>query len=138
MTCKERDAMLAQIKELCTQIKELVANYPDQRVTFCPDGEFEWNGEEYEHTDFRIYSGSNWYVDDEVDVSAIYVEDDELLFDALYSSWNYKGNCVDCDEEMEGLYLDLILSRAFEDAQLEILKDTLEFIVSLLHEKTEE
>ena len=76
------------------ELKELVSKLEDQRVDFWDEDECEymWNGEELEYGDLNIFNGSAWYYDDEVHVTSIYIEDDQLYFDANWDAYNYKGN----------------------------------------------
>lgn len=87
------------------------------------------DGEEYERRDFGIYYGASWYVDDELLVNSIYVEDDKLYFDSTWTAWAYNGN--QCGyEEFDHVWVDLLYNRNLNNTKF--LAQRLEFFVDIL------
>ena len=115
------------------ELKELISTFEDQRVDFWDEDECEymWNGEELETYHLKIFNGSAWYYDDEVIIESIYIEDDQLYFDAQWNAYNYKGN-VCGDEKMNHLDAEFIVQRFWEESQENAFIESLEFFISLL------
>ena len=73
---------MEKIQELASKIKELVLQLDNQRVQIAnEDFEYAYNDEEYELYDFLIHTGRNWSGAFDTCVTAVYVEDNQLLFD---------------------------------------------------------
>lgn len=100
-----------KIKELKNQLKELLAKYPNQRVDFefNDDYECDWKDKCYSDGDFEIFYGHNWYCEDRCTVRSIYInDDDDLSFDLSYIAYDHEGNRQE-DEELEDVTLDYII-----------------------------
>lgn len=120
-----------KIYELFNELKSLLANCPNNRVDFelDEDNVYYCDGEEYERLDFVIYCGASWYVDDELQVNSIYVEDDKLYFDGTWTAWGYNGNQCGC-EEFDHVWVDLLYNRNLNNTKF--LAQRLEFFVDIL------
>lgn len=117
------------------ELKELISKLDNQRVDFWDEeeGEYMWNGEELEASDLNIFNGSAWYYDDEVHVKAIFIEDDQLYFEAFWNAYNYKGN--NCgDEIMYHLEPEFVVKRYWKESQEKAFVETLEFFIELIKE----
>ena len=100
-----------KIKELENQLKELLAKYPNQRVDFEFNDDYEcyWKDKCYSEGDFGIFYGHNWYCEDRCTVRSIYInDDDDLSFDLSYIAYDHEGNRQE-DEELEDVTLDYII-----------------------------
>ena len=100
-----------KIKELENQLKELLAKYPNQRVDFEFNDDYEchWKDTCYDDGDFGIFYGHNWYGEDRCTVRSIYInDDDDLSFDLSYIAYDHEGNRQE-DEELEDVTLDYII-----------------------------
>lgn len=100
-----------KIKELKNQLKELLAKYPNQRVDFEFNDDYEcyWKDKCYSDGDFGIFNGHNWYCEDRCTVRSIYInDDDDLSFDLSYIAYDHEGNRQE-DEELEDVTLDYII-----------------------------
>ena len=100
-----------KIKELENQLKELLAKYPNQRVDFEFNDDYEchWKDTCYDDGDFGIFYGHNWYCEDRCTVRSIYInDDDDLSFDLSYIAYDHEGNRQE-DEELEDVTLDYII-----------------------------
>lgn len=100
-----------KIKELENQLKELLAKYPNQRVDFKFNDDYEcyWKDKCYSDGDFEIFNGHNWYCEDRCTVRSIYINDgDDLSFDLSYIAYDHEGNRQE-DEELEDVTLDYII-----------------------------
>lgn len=100
-----------KIKELENQLKELLAKYPNQRVDFEFNDDYEcyWKDKCYSDGDFGIFYGHNWYCEDRCTVRSIYInDDDDLSFDLSYIAYDHDGNRQE-DEELEDVTLDYII-----------------------------
>lgn len=98
-------------KELENQLKELLAKYPNQRVDFEFNDDYEcyWKDTCYSDGDFGIFNGHNWYCEDRCTVRSIYInDDDDLSFDLSYIAYDHEGNRQE-DEELEDVTLDYII-----------------------------
>jgi hypothetical protein len=133
MTYEEREKLVDQIYEKANELKELVSQVEDQRVDFEEDenGEYCYNDIYIETPDLRIYEGSNWFHDDELLVQSIYVEDDELYFDANWTRWTSNGSVSDGDE-IDHITMGLLKERSSYGAHEAYLLETLKYIISVL------
>lgn len=119
--------------EKVDELKELISKFDNQRVDFWDEDEciYMWNGEELEPGDITIFNGSSWYYYDEVHVTAIYVENDKLYFDANWDSYNYEGD--PCGNEIiQHFDTEFIFQRYWEQSQEKSFVETLEFFIELL------
>lgn len=139
MTYEEREKLVDQIYEKADELKELVSQLEDQRVDFeeREDDESYYGcyyytqlfGKEIclERPEARIYYGHNWYGGDEVVVRSVFVEEDELYFDAV---WYYEG-LGDRVEEMRYIGMDLLVENSAMPEHEAYLLEQLEFFISL-------
>lgn len=125
--------MKQETREKLDELKELISKLEDQRVDFWDEDECEymWNGEQLENCDLNIFNGSAWYYDDEVHVTSIYIEDDQLYFDANWDAYNYKGdNCG--SEIMDHLEPEFVVQRYWKESQENAFIETLKYFISVL------
>ena len=139
MTYEESEKIKGQIDEKANELKELVSQVEDQRVDFeeREDDESYYGcyyytqlfGKEIclERPEARIYYGHNWFGGDEVVVRSIFVEEDELYFDAV---WYFEGR-DDSVEEMGHIDMRLLRINSFLPEHEAYLLEQLEFFISL-------
>ena len=134
MTSEEREKIVAQIDEKANELKELVSQLEDQRVDFeCEEGGlYYYNEEEIDVADLRIYEGSNWFHNDELLVQSIYVEDDELYFDAHWTCWQTTNWDVSDDFDIDHITMELLKDRSSYCVHEAYLLEQLDFFISLL------
>ena len=122
-----------ETKEKINELKELVSKLDNQRVDFWDEEEREymWNGETIEECDVNIFNGSAWYYDDDIHVKSIFVEDDQLYFEAFWVAYNYKGNPCE-DDILHHLEPEFVVERYWNESQEKAFVETLEFFISLL------
>ena len=141
MTYEERQEIKAQIYEKADELKELVSQLEDQVVDFeeREDDESYYGcyyyiqlfGKEIylERPQARIYYGHNWYGFDEVVVRSIFVEEDELYFDAV---WYCESLGDDRVEEMRYIDMRLLMENTAMPEHEAYLLEQFELFISLL------
>lgn len=124
-----------ETKEKINELKELVSKLEGQKAVFWDEDEYEWmwNGEQLEAGDLNIFNGSGWYYDDDIHVKSIFIEDDQLYFEAFWNAYNYKGNPCE-DEFLHHLEPEFVVERYWEDSQQQAFIETLEFFIGLIKE----
>lgn len=122
--------------EKLDELKELIMKLDNQRVDFYneDEGEYMWNGEELDQYEYlQIFSAKNWYYEDVVHIKSIYIEDDNLYFDAHWKAYDYNGNNCD-DEDINHLEPEFVLQRFCMESQESDFNGTLECLIELIKE----
>ena len=136
MTYEEREKLEDQIDEKANELKELVSQLEDQRVDFeedeeCGDVYVWYNDVVFETSELKIYQGSNWYYDDELYVSSIFVKDDQLYFAADYCCYTSDGSWSD-GKHLDYITMELLKRRSSYCGNEAYLLETLKFCTSIL------
>ena len=125
--------MKQETREKLDELKELVSTLDNQRADFWDEDadEFIWDGEEIESWCFKIFTGNSWDDYEEVSVTSIYVEDDQLYFNLFRQAFTFKGNTRG-SEEIDHFEPEFVLDRFWEESQEDTFIDDLGFFISLI------
>ena len=123
-----------KIDELFNELKSLLANYPNNRVDFEFDeyGTCCWNGEEFEPCYFIIYYGSDVYDEEKMSVTSIYVEDDKLYFDCIWTAFDVTTGDECGWDVRDHVEADFLYSRSQDSQDIKTLIEALEFFIDIL------
>ena len=112
------------------KIKELLANYPNQRVDFEFDGEdIKWKDVLYDRYAFCIYIGSCWKGSEHFLATSIYIDDDDLVFDVSIERTNPE---LDLWYDEDVVSLCVLETRCILDEQKANLDECLSFFAEIL------
>ena len=117
-----------QIAEHVEKIKSLLEQMPEKRF------DFKFEDDEYyavvideeedlglDISEFKIYSGSCWYQEDELIPTSVYLDDEgELMFDVHYQEYNGEGDLWD-EKDLTEVPYSQIEYKCFDTTKKEVL-----------------